>query len=168
MTEDDDQQVQIFCARIKEPGMNEADPSLVQILLVEDNDGDVFLTRKAFQKAKVANHINVARDGEMALNVMRGDEGFGPAQIPDIVLLDINLPKKDGKQVLQEMKEDPNLRRIPVVILSSSKAEQDVLQSYDLQASGYIIKPLDFEQFVDVVTAIEDFWFSKVALPSRV
>ena len=144
------------------------DVRLIEILLVEDNPGDVFLTKKAFEKAKVANHIQVATDGEMALNMLRGEDGSPPAQIFDIVLLDINLPKLDGKQVLEAMKQDPNLRRIPVVILSSSKAEQDVLHSFDLQASGYVVKPLDFDQFVDVVSAIEEFWFSIVALPSRV
>ncbi len=141
---------------------------LIEILLVEDNPGDVFLTKKAFERAKVANHLRVATDGEMALNILRGENGCPPAEIVDIVLLDINLPKLDGKQVLEAMKQDPALRHIPVVVLSSSKAEKDVLQSYDLQASGYVIKPLDFDQFVDVVAAIEEFWFSIVALPSRV
>ena len=140
----------------------------IQILLVEDNQGDIFLTRKAFEKAMVANRIQVATDGEMALKMLRGEQESSPAEIIDIVLLDINLPKLDGKQVLEAMKKDPDLRRIPVVVLSSSKAEQDVLQSYDLQASGYIVKPLSFEKFIDVVSAIEEFWFSIVTLPSRV
>ena len=140
----------------------------IQILLDDDIQGDIFLTRKAFEKAMVANRIQVATDGEMALKMLRGEQESSPAEIIDIVLLDINLPKLDGKQVLEAMKKDPDLRRIPVVVLSSSKAEQDVLQSYDLQASGYIVKPLSFEKFIDVVSAIEEFWFSIVTLPSRV
>lgn len=135
----------------------------VEILLVEDNEGDVFLTKKAFEKAKIANNINVAMDGEEAMNMLQSNS----TPKPDIVLLDINLPKKDGKQVLAEMKEDENLRRIPVVILTSSKAEQDIVKTYDLHASSYIVKPIDLQKFSEVVTAIEDFWFSVVVLPSE-
>ena len=139
----------------------------VDILLVEDNEGDVFLTKKAFMKAKVANDIRVASDGEVAMNMLHRKEGYADAPRPDIVLLDINLPKKDGKQVLAEMKQDEELRRIPVVILTSSRAEQDVLKSYDLHASSYIVKPPSLERLHDVVTAIENFWFSVVILPEH-
>jgi two-component system, chemotaxis family, response regulator Rcp1 len=141
----------------------------IRILLVEDNRGDIFLTKRAFEKAKVANQIQVATDGEMALNILRSTKNRPPSdEIIDIVLLDINLPKLDGKQVLAAMKQDPDLRRIPVIIMSSSMEEQDIRQSYDLQAAGYVVKPLNFNKFVDVVSAIEKFWFSIVALPSRV
>ena len=140
----------------------------IEILLVEDNEGDVFLTRKAFEKAKISNTISVAIDGEIALKKLRREDEFADYTLPDIVVLDINLPKKDGMQVLTEMKQDENLRRIPVVILTSSQAEQDVLKTYDLHASGYVVKPLNFEKFVEVVAAVEDFWFSIVTLPSKV
>lgn len=140
----------------------------VEILLVEDNEGDVFLTKKAFEKAKIANNIHVAIDGEKAIEMLKRDGEYADIPQPDIVLLDINLPKKDGKQVLAEMKEMPELKRIPVVILTSSKAEQDVVKTYDLHASSYIVKPIDLDKFHDVVTAIEDFWFSVVILPTDV
>ena len=104
----------------------------------------------------------------MALNILRNDKNRPSDETIDIVLLDINLPKMDGKQVLEAMKKDPDLRRIPVIILSSSMEEQDIRQSYDLQANGYVVKPVSFEKFVDVVSAIEKFWFSVVAFPSRV
>lgn len=136
-----------------------------EILLVEDNEGDVFLTKKAFEKAKIANNIHVAGDGEIAMEMLRSNEGFSGQGRPDIVLLDINLPKKDGKQVLAEMKNDDELKRIPVVVLTSSKAERDVLKTYDLHASSYIVKPLNLEKFHDVVSAVENFWFSVVVLP---
>lgn len=140
----------------------------IEILLVEDNEGDIFLTKKAFAKAKIANNIHIATDGEVALEMLKREGEFGEMKQPDIVLLDINLPKKDGKQVLAEMKDDERLKRIPVVILTSSKAEQDVVKSYDLHASSYIVKPINLEKFHDVVTAIEDFWFSVVILPNDV
>ena len=138
----------------------------IEILLVEDNEGDVFLTKKAFEKAKITNNIHVAPDGEIALEMLKKEGEYAESTRPDIVLLDINLPKKDGKQVLAEMKSDENLRRIPVVVLTSSQAEQDVVKTYDLHASSYIVKPLNLEKFHDVVTAIEDFWFSVVVLPN--
>lgn len=139
----------------------------VEILLVEDNEGDVFLTKKAFEKAKIANNIHVAIDGEIAMEMLHKKGEHTDMPKPDIVLLDINLPKKDGKQVLAEMKEDEELRRIPVVILTSSKAEQDVVKTYDLHASSYIVKPINLEKFHDIVTAIENFWFSVVVLPNE-
>lgn len=139
----------------------------IEILLVEDNEGDIFLTKKAFEKAKIANNMQVAMDGEEAMNLLRKKTGHENAITPDIVLLDINLPKKNGKQVLEEMKEDKNLKRIPVVILTSSTAEQDILKTYDLHASGYITKPINLDKFHKVISAIEDFWFKVVKLPNR-
>jgi len=138
----------------------------IEILLVEDNPGDVFLTKKAFEKAKIANHFHVAPDGEAALEMLYRKGEYEDFVIPDIILMDINLPKKNGKQVLEEIKADSLLRRVPVVILTSSKAEKDVVESYDLQASGYIVKPIDLLQFHEIVSAIENFWFSVVVLPN--
>lgn len=139
----------------------------VEILLVEDNEGDVFLTKKAFEKARIANMIEVAKDGEQAINLLKTTEPYEKISQPDLIFLDMNLPKKDGKQVLQEVKQDPTLRHIPIVVLTSSKAEQDVLKSYDLQANAYIVKPIDLQQFYDVVTATENFWFNVVTLPTK-
>ena len=136
----------------------------VEILLVEDNDGDIFLTKKAFEKAKIANNICVAKDGEIAVQMLRKENEHKDLTTPDLILLDINLPKKDGKQVLEEIKADPDLKRIPVVILTSSQAEQDVLKTYDLHANSYVVKPINLEKFKDVVSAIEDFWSSIVVL----
>lgn len=138
---------------------------IAEILLVEDNDGDVFLTKKAFEKARIANEIHVAPDGEVAMDMLRQENGYEDMQCPDLVLLDINMPKKDGKEVLAEMKEDEALRRIPVVVLTSSEAEKDIVSSYDLQASSYIVKPVSAANFHKIVSAIEDFWFSVVVLP---
>lgn len=137
----------------------------IEILLVEDNEGDVFLTKKAFEKAKITNRIHVATDGEAAMDMLNKEGKHSALPTPDIVFLDINMPKKDGKQVLAEMKEDKDLRRIPVVILTSSEAEQDVVKTYDLHASSYIVKPVDLPKFHEVVTAIENYWFSVVVLP---
>lgn len=134
----------------------------VDILLVEDNEGDVFLTKKVFEKARLKNTIRVARDGEIAVQTLKDNP-----QRPDLILLDINLPKKDGKQVLEEIKSDPELRSIPVVILTSSKAEKDILESYDLHANSYIIKPVTLEKFGEVAAIVEHFWFGVVALPSH-
>jgi CheY-like chemotaxis protein len=133
----------------------------VEILLVEDNPGDVRLTIEALRESKVRNNLQVARDGVEALEMLRR-EG---AVRPDLVLLDLNLPRKDGREVLAEMKADPHLHTIPVVILTTSRAEQDVLRSYELQANCYISKPVDLEQFIAVVKSIEDFWLTIVTLP---
>ncbi len=133
----------------------------VEIFLVEDNEGDVFLTKKVFEKARLNNTITVAEDGEIALKMLKDNV----KNRPDIILLDINLPKKDGKQVLEEIKKDPALRMIPVVILTSSKAEKDILESYDLHANSYIVKPVTVEKFGTVASVIENFWFGIVALP---
>ena len=140
----------------------------IEILLVEDNEGDVRLTREALQEAKVRNNLAVVRDGEEALDYLRrpGPEGIKPAR-PDLILLDLNLPKKDGREVLAELKRDPDLRRLPVVVLTTSASEKDILESYDLHANCYITKPVDLDQFINVVTHIEDFWLTIVKLPTN-
>jgi CheY-like chemotaxis protein len=145
--------------------MNSENGRPVAILLVEDNPGDVRLTREALKEAKVRNHLSVAGDGIEALAFLRREGVYSAAPRPDIVLLDLNLPKKDGRQVLAEVKADPELRRIPIVILTTSKAEEDVLKTYDLHANCFIAKPVGFDQFVKVVQSIEHFWLSIVTLP---
>lgn len=137
----------------------------IEILLVEDNPGDVRLTREALKEAKVRNRLSVAGDGVEAMAFLRREGTHSTAPRPDIVLLDLNLPRKDGRQVLAEAKADPELRRIPVVILTTSKAEEDILKTYDLHANCFITKPVDFDQFVKVVRSIEHFWLSIVTLP---
>ena len=139
----------------------------VEILLVEDNPGDVRLTREALAEGKLHNNLHVVQDGEEAMRFLRREGAFKDAVKPDLVLLDLNLPRMDGRAVLQAMKADPALRRIPVVVLTSSQAEQDVLKSYELHANCYITKPLDLPQFIKVVRAVEDFWFTVVKLPAK-
>lgn len=139
----------------------------IQVLLVEDNPGDVRLTMEAFKDARVINHFSVVEDGEEALAYLRREGKYATASLPDLVLLDLNLPKKDGREVLQEIKGDETLKRIPVVILTTSTAEQDILKTYDLHANCYINKPVDFEQFLTVVRAIENFWLTVVKLPQK-
>lgn len=136
----------------------------VEILLVEDNPGDVLLTREAFLSANVMHNMHVAKDGEIALDFLRKENGYEDAVTPDIILLDLNLPKKDGREVLAEIKVIPKLRRIPVIILTSSKAPHDVSQSYDLHANSYIVKPVDPDQFIEIVKAFESFWLKGVVL----
>ncbi len=138
----------------------------IQILLVEDNPGDVRLTIEALKEGKVSNTLSVARDGVEALSFLRREGPHGKAARPDLILLDLNLPKKDGREVLAEIKDDSSLRRIPVVVLTTSKAEEDILRTYDLHANCYITKPVDLEQFISVVRSIDDFWLSVVRLPS--
>jgi len=138
----------------------------IQILLVEDNPGDVRLTIEALKEGKVSNTLSVARDGVEALSFLRREGPHGKAVRPDLILLDLNLPKKDGREVLAEIKDDSSLRRIPVVVLTTSKAEEDILRTYDLHANCYITKPVDLEQFISVVRSIDDFWLSVVRLPS--
>lgn len=140
-------------------------PISIEILLVEDNPGDVRLTEEALKEGKVVNRLNVVQDGVEALAYLRKEGEYASAETPDLILLDLNLPKKDGREVLAEVKEDPDLRMIPVVVLTTSRDEQDILKSYDLHANCYITKPVDFEQFIGVVRAIEDFWLSVVKLP---
>ena len=137
-----------------------------EILLVEDNPGDVRLTREALKEGKVLNHLNVVDDGVEALAFLRREDKYANAVRPDLILLDLNLPKKDGREVLAEIKADVGLKKIPVVILTTSAAEQDVLKTYDLHANCYITKPVDLEQFIKIVRLIEDFWFTIARLPS--
>ena len=139
----------------------------IEILLVEDNPGDVRLTIEALRESKVRNNLQVAIDGVQALDYLRKQAQFTAATRPDLVLLDLNLPRKDGREVLAEIKADPDLKTIPVVVLTTSQAEQDVLQSYRLQANCYITKPVDLEQFITVVRSIEDFWLTIVTLPQQ-
>jgi CheY-like chemotaxis protein len=137
----------------------------VEILLVEDNPGDVRLTREALKEGKIRNHLNVASDGVEAMRYLRREGEHADATRPDLILLDLNLPKMDGREVLQAVKADPSLRQIPVVVLTSSAAEQDIVRAYDLHANCYVSKPVDLDQFIHVVKSIEDFWFSIVKLP---
>ena len=147
--------------------MSNHEMRFADILLVEDNDGDVFLTKKAFQKAKVGNEIFVAKDGEVAMEMLYKRGEFHNFPRPDLILLDINLPKKDGCEVLQEIKADDDLRRIPVVILTGSQAEEDVVRSYNFHANAYLVKPVDLHKFQEVIQSLEDFWFNVVVLPDR-
>ncbi|MEJ2628372.1 MAG: response regulator [bacterium] len=137
----------------------------VDILLVEDNPGDVDLTRDALEESKMKNKLFVVGDGEEALEFLYKKGKYADASRPDLIILDLNLPKKDGREVLADIKADDNLKRIPIVILTTSKAEEDVLKTYNLHANCYITKPLDFEQFLQVVKSIETFWMSIVVLP---
>jgi CheY-like chemotaxis protein len=134
---------------------------------VEDNPGDVRLTREALKEGKVHNNLHVAPDGVEALAFLRREGRYADAVRPDLILLDLNLPRKGGREVLEEVKGDPSLRHIPVVILTSSQAEQDIARAYDLHANCYISKPVDLDQFITVVRSIEDFWFTVVKLPSQ-
>jgi len=135
-------------------------------LLVEDNPGDVRLTQEALKSHKVQNNLHVAIDGEEAMAFLHRQGKYANAPRPDIILLDLNLPKKDGREVLAEIKSDPNLRTIPVVIITSSEAEQDVIKSYNLNANCYVTKPVNLDQFIKVVQSVNDFWLTIVKLPS--
>jgi CheY-like chemotaxis protein len=140
----------------------------VEILMVEDNPGDVRLTQEALKEGHLWNHLTVAVDGVEAMECLRRSGRFVNAGTPDLILLDLNLPKKDGREVLAEIKSDEKLKHIPVVILTTSRAEEDIVRSYKLHANCYITKPVDFPQFASVVRSIEDFWFTVVKLPSAV
>jgi chemotaxis family two-component system response regulator Rcp1 len=139
----------------------------IEILLVEDNPGDVRLETEALKEAKILNHLSVVMDGAEAMEFLRRKGKFADAEKPDLILLDLNLPKKDGREVLAEIKADDDLRRIPVVILTTSKDEEDVLKSYDLHANAYIVKPLNLDQFINAVRKIEEFWLTVVRLPLK-
>lgn len=142
------------------------DAQPIDILLVEDSPADVRLTEEALKEARVINTLHVASDGEQAMDFLLRRGRFADAPRPHLILLDLNLPRKDGRAVLAEVKSDPSLRSIPVVVLTTSRDEQDVLRAYGLNANCYITKPVDFDRFIDVVKAIEDFWLAVVVLPS--
>ena len=140
---------------------------LVEILLVEDNPGDVRLTQEVFKEAKILNHLNVVGDGVDAMAFLRKEGGYADVVRPDLVLLDFNLPRMSGRDLLKEIKGDPVLRNIPIVVLTTSRAEQDVLDAYEHHANCYIAKPVDLEQFIDIVRSIGQFWLSIVELPAK-
>ena len=139
----------------------------IEILVVDDNPGDVQLIVEAFQDVKLSNHLHSVGDGVEALAFLRREGPYQGVARPDLVLLDLNLPKKDGRAVLEEIKADPDLGQIPVVILTTSRHEADVLRAYQLKANCYITKPVDFNQFINVIQAIDQFWFSIVTLPAQ-
>ncbi len=139
----------------------------IEILMVEDNPGDVRLTVEALKEGKIRNNFNTVEDGVEAMAFLRRQGPYADAPRPDLILLDLNLPKKNGREVLAEIKDDDELRRIPVVILTVSQAEQDILKSYNLHANCYINKPVDLDRFLEVVKSIENFWLTVVMLPPR-
>ena len=143
--------------------MNNSEP--IQILLVEDNPGDARLAVEALKESKVHNNLFHVGDGVEAMDFLRQRKEYADAPPPDLVLLDLNLPRKDGREVLEEIKDDPKLRLVPVVVLTTSAAERDLLKTYDLHANAYVIKPMDLDQFIEVVRVIENFWFMVVKLP---
>ena len=138
----------------------------IQILLVEDSPGDVRLTQEVLRDATIANNLHVAVDGEQAMQFVRREGEYSGKPRPDLVLLDLNLPRKDGREVLEEMKADMDLRRIPVIVLTTSSAEADILRSYESHVNAYVQKPIDLQEFIDVVRSFEQFWLSIVKLPS--
>ena len=140
---------------------------VIDVLLVEDDPGDVLLIKEAFADNKVRNRLHTVADGVEALAFLRRQDGFADAPRPDLVLLDLNLPRKDGREVLAEIKADDALQQIPVVVLTTSKAEEDVLRSYKLHANAYVTKPVDFERFIEVVRQIDEFFVTVVKLPTR-
>jgi CheY-like chemotaxis protein len=137
----------------------------IEVLLVEDSPGDVRLTREALKEGKIRNNLSHVPDGVEAMAFLRHEGPYTEAPKPDIVLLDLNMPRKDGREVLAEMKADPKLKRIPVVVLTTSEAEQDILKTYDLYANCYITKPVDLDQFISIVRSVENFWLQLVKLP---
>lgn len=139
----------------------------IEILLVEDNPGDVRLTKEALRDARISNHVTVAKDGAEALAIIHRQGPHANAPRPDLILLDLNLPKVDGFEVIAKLKSDEACKRIPIVVLTSSKAEEDILKSYNLHANCFITKPIDFSQFTNVIRSIENFWFAIVQLPSK-
>ena len=139
----------------------------IEVLLVEDDPGDVLMTREAFEDHKVRNTLHVVSNGVDAMSFLRKEGEYAGSPTPDLVLLDLNLPRMDGREVLAAIKNDDDLRRIPVVVLTTSEAEEDVLRSYALHANAYVTKPVDFERFIEVVRKIDDFFVSIVRLPSH-
>lgn len=146
---------------------NQHGGKLIEILLVEDNPGDVRLTKEALQEGRVCNNLHCAKDGVEALEFLRRQGRFADAPRPGLILLDLNLPKKDGREVLSDIKADEDLKNIPVVVLTTSKADEDVLRSYELHANCYVTKPVDLEKFIFVVKSIESFWLTVVTLPRQ-
>lgn len=142
------------------------DPHAIEVLLVEDDPGDVLLTREAFE-GKIRNTLHVVNDGVEAMAFLRNEGRYERTPMPDLILLDLNLPRMDGREVLAMVKEDPELRLIPVVVLTTSDAEEDVVSSYSLHANAYVSKPVDFERFIEVVRQIDDFFISVVRLPQQ-
>ena len=139
----------------------------IEVLLVEDDPGDVLMTQEAFQEHKVRNRLTVVSDGAEALAYLRREGPYEDALRPDLILLDLNLPRRDGREVLAEIKKDPELGRIPVVVLTTSAADEDILRSYQLHANAYVTKPVDFERFIQVIRQIDEFFVSVVKLPPR-
>jgi CheY-like chemotaxis protein len=139
----------------------------IEVLLVEDDPGDVLMTQEAFEEHKVRNRLAVVSDGAEALSYLRREGPYADAVRPDLILLDLNLPRRDGREVLEEIKKDDDLRRIPVVVLTTSAADEDILRSYQLHANAYVTKPVDFERFITVIRQIDDFFVSVVKLPPR-
>jgi CheY-like chemotaxis protein len=145
-----------------------ADPTpldVVDVLLVEDDDGDVLMTKEAFEYHKIRNRLHVVNDGEQALQFLRREGDYADAPRPGLILLDLNLPRRDGREVLAELKDDPELGMIPVVVLTTSEAEEDIVRSYRLHANAYVSKPVDFDRFIEVVRHIDDFFVTVVKLP---
>jgi CheY-like chemotaxis protein len=142
-------------------------PRHIEILLVEDSPADILLTREAFEESRILNTLHVAEDGVQAMDFLhrRGEHASAPR--PDLILLDLNLPRKNGREVLAEIKADPDLRKIPIVVLTTSSADEDILKAYDLNANCYVVKPVGFENFMQAVQSIRHFWFSVVTLPSE-
>lgn len=138
---------------------------VVDVLLVEDDDGDVLMTKEAFEHHKIRNNLHVVNDGEQALQFLRREGEYADAPRPGLILLDLNLPRRDGREVLAELKNDPELRLIPVVVLTTSEAEEDIVRSYALHANAYVSKPVDFVRFIEVIRQIDDFFVTVVKLP---
>jgi CheY-like chemotaxis protein len=148
-------------------GMTREDGTPIEVLLVEDDPGDVLMTQEAFHEHKVRNRLTVVSDGAEALSYLRREGQYADALRPDLILLDLNLPKRDGREVLAEIKKDEDLGRIPVVVLTTSAADEDILRSYQLHANAYVTKPVDFERFISVIRQIDEFFVSVVKLPPR-
>lgn len=138
----------------------------INILLVDDDEGDVILTRKAFEKGKIVNSIVHASDGVIAMEILQRRGQYADSIRPDLILLDLNMPRKDGRETLAEIKADPKLRSIPVIVMTTSEADRDIVESYDLQASCYVTKPVDLTQFSKVIESLQEFWFCVVRLPN--
>ena len=140
---------------------------MIEVLLVEDDPGDVLMTREAFEDTKVVNRLHVVSDGTAAMEFLRKEGEYADAPTPDLVLLDLNLPRMDGREVLLAVKQDESLRKIPVVVLTTSEAEEDVLRSYSLHANAYVTKPVDFDRFIEVIRKIDEFFVTVVRLPGK-